>query len=308
VTAVMYVKDDLEGETKWVPIRACFRTLSAAPWIRIPVSNNLKTFMYPHPITCLTTGKNKLLANYAYEQFNEKYRGFGLEIKTPRTVSGVEKKDIREIIKQEFGFRAIIKTPYDGHGRGIYVVRDEADVDKFLALDSSRYNLFLVQDLIGFETDICKDNPSRYTHVGYVGPDHSKYAYSLRMIVTDSPTGYKLICICGARASMPFYRGRADVVDEQSDLSYITNIVPKELEGMERDIPASEDGVKRMGFTVDNVVDAYLQSVMCMLAIDQVCQNLFREDGCLDLELLKKLCPDPQLLSEVKECLARTSF
>jgi len=154
---------------------------------------------------------------------------------------------------------------------------------------------------------VSQDNPDRYTHVGYVGPDHSKYAHSPRMIATDSTIRYKLICICGARASVPFYRGRTDVVDELSDLSYMTNIGLIDLGGIDRDIPASDDGMKRMGFTVDDVVDAYFQSIMCVLAIDQVCQHLFREDGCLDLELLKKLYPEPALLCEVKECLASSS-
>lgn len=161
-TLVRFVDGRMEVkcQDKWQKIRACFYTMNYRPWKFIPVTNNLKTYMCPHPIAGLV-GKNKILSEYAFRDFNEKYSKHGIQIRGPRTMVGIAKADIREIVEQNFNGRAVIKTPYDGQGRGIYIIRNEGDLDNFYATDKSDYILWVVQELIGL--DMCPND--RYQQV-----------------------------------------------------------------------------------------------------------------------------------------------
>lgn len=60
-----------------------------------------------------------------------------------------------------------------------------------------------------------------------------------------------------------------------------------------------DDGMKSMGIGIDDVVDVFMQTVYCTLAIDNMCKKLTMEDGELNMQLLKELNPDPRLLAEV---------
>lgn len=151
-TLVRFVDGTMEikCQDEWQKIRACFNTMNYRPWTFIPVTNNLKTYMCPHPIAGLV-GKNKILSEYAYRDFNEKYSEHGIQIRGPRTMVGIAKADVRKIVHQSFNGRAVIKTPYNGQGRGVYIIRNDGDLDDFYATDKSDYSLWVVQELIGLD-------------------------------------------------------------------------------------------------------------------------------------------------------------
>ena len=54
-----------------------------------------------------------------------------------------------------------------------------------------------------------------------------------------------------------------------------------------------------LGLALDDLIDAYVQTVLAVTAIDKMCASLVRPDGSLDWEAFCELNDDPVLLSEV---------
>lgn len=135
------------------------------------------------------------------------------------------------------------------------------------------------------------------------------YAYSFRIVACNSPTGFKMITICCARAPAPFAKnGEAAEIAPNALLNkirtvhendvYITNIGPNP-NGEERSFYVDDAGMKGMGIGMDDVIDGFMQTVYSIHAIDNMCKKLTMEDGELNMQLLTELNPDPQLLAEV---------
>ena len=64
----MYLRTGDEEKEEWVPIRAAFRYVTQKPWTRIPLKT--KTKILNPVISCLAGGRNKNLADKAYEVLN----------------------------------------------------------------------------------------------------------------------------------------------------------------------------------------------------------------------------------------------
>lgn len=144
----------------WLNMRACFSTVSYRPWTYMPITDNLNTHMDPHPIAALV-GKSKILSEYAVRDFNQTHSKHGIRIRGPKTVAGIRKEDVRRVVVEDFKGKAVVKTPYDSQGRGVYVIRTKEDLDHFYETDQSDYDLWVVQELI----DIGERSDSRYQQV-----------------------------------------------------------------------------------------------------------------------------------------------
>jgi hypothetical protein len=127
------------------PIRAAFRYVTQKPWNRIPPTT--KTFIFNSTLVCLAGGRNKLLANKAYDFFNAEIAESGLKIQMPETIKDVSKMEI-PLWVQRFGGKAVIKNPYSNAGQGVYTITSEAELENFMNEDHS-YDQFIVQSLIG---------------------------------------------------------------------------------------------------------------------------------------------------------------
>ena len=54
----------------------------------------------------------------------------------------------------------------------------------------------------------------------------------------------------------------------------------------------------QLGIGIDDLIDAYVQTVLSVIAIDKLCQRLMPND-CFDFELFRALNPDDALLAEI---------
>jgi hypothetical protein len=55
-----------------------------------------------------------------------------------------------------------------------------------------------------------------------------------------------------------------------------------------------------LGIGIDDLIDAYIQTVLSVIAIDKLANRLMKEDDhTFDYELFEALNPDPALLSEI---------
>ena len=77
-----------DASGQWRPIRAAFRYVTQKPWNRIPIRT--RTRVLNPIISCLSGGRNKLVAMKAYDIYNAELEASGLQIRTPETIGDVE--------------------------------------------------------------------------------------------------------------------------------------------------------------------------------------------------------------------------
>lgn len=105
----MYVRDKYD---QWHKIRACLRYVTQKPWTKLPV--NTKTLVFNPLVACLAGGRNKIIASYAYQQFNKELtaRDSNLLIRMPYSLINVKKRDIPRLIATDpvLNGKAVIKV------------------------------------------------------------------------------------------------------------------------------------------------------------------------------------------------------
>lgn len=58
----------------------------------------------------------------------------------------------------------------------------------------------------------------------------------------------------------------------------------------------------QLGIGIDDLIDAYIQTVLSVIAIDKLANRLMKdEDQTFDYQLFEALNPDPALLSEIMQ-------
>ena len=143
----MFVRDRFD---QWHKIRACLRYVTQKPWTKLPI--NTKTLVLNPLVACLAGGRNKALASYAYQRFNDELekKASNLTIRQPYSLINVSKCDIPSIIQNDANFRgkAVIKVPYSNCGQGVYTIINQRELDDFM-LTEHCYDKFILQSLVG---------------------------------------------------------------------------------------------------------------------------------------------------------------
>ena len=154
---VMHVRDE-QGD--WQPIRAAFRYVTQKPWQRIPLHS--RTLILNPIVACLAGGRNKMIADKAYEFFNRELNqsSCGLQIRTPETVRDVSKSEIPLWLKS-MGGHAVIKIPYSNAGQGVYTITNQSELDAFMA-EEHHYDKFIVQSLVSGTHDTTRHDTTRH--------------------------------------------------------------------------------------------------------------------------------------------------
>ena len=108
---VMLVRDRMN---QWHSIRAALRYVTQKPWNRFPLKT--RTVILNPILACLAGGRNKMIADKAYELFNSTVASAGLRIHTPETIRDVSKNEI-PLWVNAMGGHAVIKVPYSNAGK-----------------------------------------------------------------------------------------------------------------------------------------------------------------------------------------------
>lgn len=290
---VMYVKTKLAD----VPIRAALRYVTQKPWNRIPIC--IKTFIYNSTLVCLAGGRNKLLANKAYELFNSKISKSGLQINMPETVKDVNKLEI-PLWVDRFGGKAVIKNPYSNAGQGVYTITSEEELDKFMKEDHD-YDQFIVQSLIGHYAWSSNTAHGKFYHIGTIpNKKGSIYISDLRVMVYSTPEGFFPCAIYARRAKSPLSAEAPN--DSWSVLG--TNLSIK-LDNnnwssdTSRLMLMDNKDFNKLGIGTDDLIEAYIQTVLSIVAIDKMSCNLVNKKGQFRMKLFKSLDNDKSLLKEI---------
>lgn len=290
---VMYLKQD----GKEIPIRAAFRYVTQKPWNRIPTTT--KTFIFNSTLVCLSGGRNKLLANKAYEFYNTEIAASGLKIMMPETIKDVSKVEI-PLWVQKFGGKAVIKNPYSNAGQGVYTITSEEELEDFLNEDHS-YDQFIVQSLIGHYDWSSHGDQGKFYHIGTVPNKRgSSYIADLRVMVYSSPKGFFPCAIYARRAKKPM---SSDLKGSSWEVLG-TNLSVKKGENTwdsdtSRLMLMDRKDFNTLGIGIDDLIEAYIQTVLTIIAIDKMAQNLIGKKGQFKQKLFQSLDNDASLLKEI---------
>ncbi len=292
---IMFITANEGGK---IPIRAALRYVTQKPWNRIPVTS--KTFIYNSTLVCLAGGRNKLLANKAYEFYNSTIAETGLKISIPETIKDVKKLEI-PLWVERFGGKAVVKIPYSNAGQGVFTVTCQRELDAFMEQDHC-YDQFIVQNLIGHYEWSSHSGRERLFHVGTV-PNKKGHIFiaDLRMMVYSSPQGLFPCAIFARRARAPL---EASINTSSWDVLG-TNLSIKLSENKwdsdtARLMLMDRKDFNSLGLGIDDLVEAYIQTVLTVIAIDKMAQNLINKKGLFRMKLFKSLDNDEALIREIR--------
>lgn len=283
-----------------VPIRAAFRYLTQKPWNRLPLHS--KTRILNPILACLAGGRNKMVAAKAYDIFNTELQPHGLKINIPETIWDVRKNEIPLWVKK-MGGHAVIKVPYSNAGQGVYTIVTEAELEKFMELEFE-YDLFIVQSLIGNYNWSSITSAGKLYHVGTI-PNQKNHTYvaDIRMMVSSTENGILPLCTYARRSEKPLLDNIEDSTNSWKMLG--TNLSFKNPDGTwgsdtNRLVLMDRRDFNKLGIGLDDLIEAYIQTVLSMVAIDRMAKTLVNKQGKFRMRLFKSLNDDPSLIDEIK--------
>lgn len=280
-----------------VPIRAAFRYVTQKPWNRIPPTT--KTFIFNSTLVCLSGGRNKLLANKAYDLFNAEIAESGLKIQMPETIKDVSKLEI-PLWVQRFGGKAVIKNPYSNAGQGVYTITNDSELEAFLG-EEHPYDQFIVQSLIGHYAWSSSSQHGKFFHIGTVPNKKGRiFIADLRVMIYSSPDGYYPCAIYARKA-------KGALTSEPPENSWEvlgTNLSVKKGENewdsdTNRLMLMDRKDFNSLGIGTDDLIEAYIQTVLTVIAIDKMAQNLINKKGGFRAKLFHSLDNDESLMKEI---------
>ncbi|MEZ4322942.1 MAG: hypothetical protein R3F61_36085 [Myxococcota bacterium] len=284
----------------WVPLRAAFRYVTQRPWNRIPPLTRTATL---NPvIACLAGGRNKSLAAIAYDVYNARLTGTGLRLRAPETLPNVSLPEL-PLLVDRMGGVAVVKVPYANAGQGVYTVTDSADLDAILD-EEHRYERFLVQGLIGNVGWSSITKEGRLYHVGTVpSSKQNLYVADLRFMVGAGPEGFYPLALYSRRARKPLADSLVDCPHTPWEMLG-TNLSVKKDDGSfttepDRLMLVDSRDFNHLGIGLDDLVEAYVQTLLAVLAIDDMAERLVTQKLRFRRKLFSSLVDDAVLLEEI---------
>lgn len=279
------------------PVRAAMRYVTQKPWNRLPTVS--KTFICNSSLVCLSGGRNKLLASKAYELFNSEIAESGLRINVPETIKDVSKLEI-PLWVQRFGGKAVVKNPYSNAGQGVWTITNQFELEKFMKHDNA-YDQFIVQSLIGHYDWSSTSQHGKFFHVGTVPNKKGKiYVSDLRMLVCSSPEGMMPCTLYARRAKAAL---ESKIKKDSWDVLG-TNLSIKEglntwSSDTSRLMLMDRKDFNSLGIGIDDLIEAFIQTTLSIIAIDKMAQNLVSSKGQFKIKLFKSLDSDEVLIKEI---------
>ena len=291
------VEVDVPG-TGWTPIRAAFRYVTQKPWNRIPPMT--RTLIYNPVLVCLAGGRNKLLAAKAYDFYQSELQTKGLSIHTPETIWDVAREQIPFWVERMGGF-AVVKVPYSNAGQGVYTITNHEELDQFMQT-AQMYDRYIVQGLIGNSLWSSHSSHGRFYHVGMI-PDRRQriFVADLRFMVAVSPEGFYPVALYARRARSPL----VTQLDQTPSWDMLgTNLSVRLPEGdwtteTDRLVLMDTRDFNHLGIGLDDLIEAYVQTVIAVKSIDQMASNLMTRKGVFRRKFFATINPDRKLVGEI---------
>lgn len=286
-------------EDEWTPVRAIFRYVTQKPWNRLPLFS--KTRIFNPVIACLAGGRNKLMAAKAYDILNAELANGGLEIKTPTTIWDVNKNEI-PLWLERFGYKAVVKIPYSNAGQGVFTIVNKEELAAFMELEIP-YKKFIVQRLIGHYAWSSHHDNELFFQVGTMPSKRgNSYVFDLRMLIHSTEQGMRPLGLYSRKAEEPLTE---NITGQDSKDVLMTNLSVK-LPGahnwdsdVSRLLLMDQRDFNKLGLSLDDLIEGYVQSVLCVIAVDKMAQRLVSTKKTFKKKLFTSLNDDAMLLSEL---------
>jgi hypothetical protein len=140
-------------------------------------------------------------------------------------------------------------------------------------------------------------------HIGTM-PDRklNLYAADVRFMVGTSPEGFFPVAVYARRARKPLTTNLKSGDDSWDMLG--TNLSVKQDDGSfttqpERLLLVDSRDFNRLGFGLDDLIEGYLQSVMSIVAIDNMAKTLINTKGKFRKKLFASINPDRRFNEEI---------
>lgn len=132
-----------------------------------------------------------------------------------------------------------------------------------------------------------------------------RYVVDLRMGIYFSDNGFQPICLFVRRAAYPLSNHLDENFDTWSMLEINLNRNKSNgirADDVDRVISMDSNGYAQMDYTLNDLIDGYVQAVMATYAFDCIAQQLIKVDnGNFDMELFRKLNNHQILLDEIHQ-------
>ena len=202
----------------------------------------------------------------------------------------------------KLGGQAVVKNPYSNAGQGVYTIVNEQELAEFMKQDF-KYSRFIVQSLIGNYNWSSTSSKGKLYHIGTVPSSKGNaYVADIRMMVSYTAEGIRPLSIYARRAAEPLADHIEGGTDSWSMLG--TNLSIKEGSNSwgsdtNRLLLMDRRDFNKLGIGLDDLVDAYIQTVLSMIAIDKMSIQLFNSKNKFRTRLFKSLDDDQALLDEI---------
>lgn len=242
-----------------------------------------------------------MVASKAYEIFNSDIENAGLHINTPETIWDVRKNEI-PIWVHKMGGHAVIKNPYSNAGQGVYTITNERELQAFMD-EEHFYDLFIVQSLIGNYQWSSRSSKGKYYHVGTMPNKKGKsYVADIRMMVHSTSEGIRPLGIYARRSELPLVEELSDSSDSWQMLG--TNLSQKQPDGTfttdsTRLLLMDRRDFNKLGIGIDELIEGFIQTILCMISIDSMAGKLLNAKGELKAKLFYSLNRDDSFIQEI---------
>jgi hypothetical protein len=242
-----------------------------------------------------------MVATKAYDLFNSEIEPFGLKINIPETIWDVSKNEVPLWVKK-LGGHAVVKIPYSNAGQGVFTITNKQELEDFMSL-SIDYERFIVQSLIGNYQWSSTSSKGKFYHVGTL-PDKkgNTYVSDLRMMVCNTSKGIRPLCTYARRSAAPLSNTLKGGDDSWSMLgtNLSVKLGPNEWSSdTNRLLLMDRRDFNKLGIGLDDLIEAYIQTVLSTIAIDKMAINLFTSKKKFRIKLFRSLNNDDTLLNEL---------
>ncbi|KAJ3058585.1 hypothetical protein HDU98_005309 [Podochytrium sp. JEL0797] len=262
-----------------------------------------------------------MMAARAYDFLNAELDGTGIAIRMPETIRNVTKGEI-PLWLDSMGGHAVIKVPYSNAGQGVYTITNKQELQEFMSTEH-HYDKFIVQSLVGNASWSSISRAGKFYHVGTI-PNKKNHTFvsDLRVMVAANEGGFRPVAIYARRARKPLLRHLEDDPSITSWEMLGTNLSVKTEDGAwtteaQRLLLMDRKDFNQLGLGIDDLIDAYIQTVLSVISVDKMAQRLMKDNSqqnaletdskypwfnekLFDYELFEALNPDPALLQEIE--------
>jgi len=331
---IMHVRDE---EGIWHPIRAAFRYVTQRPWDRIPLSS--RTLVLNSIISCLAGGRNKMAADKAYELLNDELCDSGLEIRTPLTIRDVRKAEVPQLLHSMGGRGVVkVPYSNAGQGvytitspaeLAAFMGASSSRYDKYIVQalvggptwGGEQQGAAAVLHRGGSKHAGDASSPSgegegargaahhpngmEWKHVGTVpNKKLQTFVSDLRCMVSATKDGFQPLALYARRALLPLVSHLSDSCPDSwamlgTNLSVLNRSTGEWSTDTSRLLLMDMKDFNKLGLGLDELIDAYIQTCLATLAIDQMACRLTDEQGRFDQQYYAELNKDQGLLREI---------